>query len=155
MKNSEKISSFEKRIDLAAKWIKNSKSLVAFTGAGISTESGLPDYRGLWSSTTNKDLFQRSSPITLNHTAIPIPIHPRINPAFAKPESSFLIPITPQIIATIFGKYGINARYEKPKEIIGNIIAREIIFPIMPKIKDITPNTLPIFISPLIFVLVF
>ena len=102
-----------------------------------------------------KTLFQRSSPITLNHTAIPIPIHPRINPAFAKPESSFLIPITPQIIATIFGKYGINAIYEKPKEIIGNIIAREIIFPIMPKIKDITPNTLPIFISPLIFVLVF
>ncbi len=47
MKNSEKISSFEKRIDLAAKWIKNSKYLVAFTGAGISTESGFPDYRGL------------------------------------------------------------------------------------------------------------
>jgi NAD-dependent SIR2 family protein deacetylase len=36
----------EKRIELAAKWIYESKNLVVFTGAGISTESGLPDYRG-------------------------------------------------------------------------------------------------------------
>ncbi|HDZ17896.1 MAG TPA: hypothetical protein ENH75_06375 [archaeon] len=46
--------SFRERIDLAAKWIKNSKYLIAFTGAGISTESGLPDYRGIWRSETNK-----------------------------------------------------------------------------------------------------
>ncbi|MFX1391617.1 MAG: Sir2 family NAD-dependent protein deacetylase [Promethearchaeota archaeon] len=36
----------EDKIDLAAKWIAESKSLVVFTGAGISTGSGLPDYRG-------------------------------------------------------------------------------------------------------------
>lgn len=54
LKNSEKIISFKERIDIAAKWIKNSSYLVAFTGAGISTESGLPDYRGIWSSETNK-----------------------------------------------------------------------------------------------------
>ena len=36
----------EKKIDTAAKWISNSENLVAFTGAGISTSSGLPDYRG-------------------------------------------------------------------------------------------------------------
>ena len=36
----------EKRIELAAKWISESQSLVVFTGAGISTDSGLPDYRG-------------------------------------------------------------------------------------------------------------
>ena len=34
------------QIELAAQWIANSKRLVAFTGAGISTESGLPDFRG-------------------------------------------------------------------------------------------------------------
>lgn len=34
------------KIDLAAKWIAESKRLVIFTGAGISTGSGLPDYRG-------------------------------------------------------------------------------------------------------------
>jgi len=34
------------RIELAAKWITESERLVIFTGAGISTHSGLPDYRG-------------------------------------------------------------------------------------------------------------
>jgi len=36
----------EEKIELAAKWIAESKNLVIFTGAGISTDSGLPDYRG-------------------------------------------------------------------------------------------------------------
>ncbi|MHA1670638.1 MAG: SIR2 family NAD-dependent protein deacylase [Promethearchaeota archaeon] len=36
----------EKRIELAAKWISESQNLVVFTGAGISTDSGIPDYRG-------------------------------------------------------------------------------------------------------------
>ncbi len=36
----------EEKIDLVAKWIVDSKKLVIFTGAGISTHSGLPDYRG-------------------------------------------------------------------------------------------------------------
>jgi mono-ADP-ribosyltransferase sirtuin 6 len=36
----------EEKINLAAEWIAESKSLVVFTGAGISTGSGLPDYRG-------------------------------------------------------------------------------------------------------------
>jgi len=41
----------EEKIDLAAKWIAESERLVIFTGAGISTGSGLPDFRGpdgLW-----------------------------------------------------------------------------------------------------------
>ncbi len=37
---------FEEKINLAAKWIAESERLVVFTGAGISTDSGLPDYRG-------------------------------------------------------------------------------------------------------------
>jgi len=36
----------EKKIELAAKWIAESERLVVFTGAGISTGSGLPDFRG-------------------------------------------------------------------------------------------------------------
>ena len=38
--------SLEEKLDLIAEWIANSKHLVAFTGAGISTESGIPDFRG-------------------------------------------------------------------------------------------------------------
>jgi NAD-dependent SIR2 family protein deacetylase len=41
----------EKRINTLAEWLYESRHLVVFTGAGISTESGLPDFRGpdgLW-----------------------------------------------------------------------------------------------------------
>lgn len=34
------------RIDTLAQWMFEAKRLVVFTGAGISTESGLPDFRG-------------------------------------------------------------------------------------------------------------
>lgn len=40
------------RIEQLAGWIKSAPSAVAFTGAGISTESGIPDFRspgGVWS----------------------------------------------------------------------------------------------------------
>jgi NAD-dependent SIR2 family protein deacetylase len=40
-----------RRIDHLAQWLYESQHLVVFTGAGISTESGLPDFRGpdgLW-----------------------------------------------------------------------------------------------------------
>ncbi|HEX2570358.1 MAG TPA: Sir2 family NAD-dependent protein deacetylase [Polyangia bacterium] len=33
-------------IDTLARWIAESEHLVAFTGAGISTDSGIPDFRG-------------------------------------------------------------------------------------------------------------
>jgi NAD-dependent deacetylase len=39
-------------IALAAAWLRAARSVLAFTGAGISTESGLPDFRsptGIWS----------------------------------------------------------------------------------------------------------
>jgi len=41
----------EEKIKLVAEKIKDAKHLVVFTGAGISTESGIPDYRsqgGIW-----------------------------------------------------------------------------------------------------------
>ncbi|MGQ9460855.1 MAG: SIR2 family NAD-dependent protein deacylase [Candidatus Bathyarchaeaceae archaeon] len=44
-------SDLEKKIGTLAQWMFEAKYLVIFTGAGISTESGLPDFRGpdgLW-----------------------------------------------------------------------------------------------------------
>ena len=39
-------SDLGQRIDTLARWMFDAKHLVVFTGAGISTESGLPDFRG-------------------------------------------------------------------------------------------------------------
>lgn len=39
-------SDLDNRIDALAQWMFEAKRLVVFTGAGISTESGLPDFRG-------------------------------------------------------------------------------------------------------------
>jgi len=40
------VSDLEDRINALARWMLESEHLVVFTGAGISTESGLPDFRG-------------------------------------------------------------------------------------------------------------
>jgi len=45
------MTDLNERINTLAQWIAQTKYLVVFTGAGISTESGLPDFRGpngLW-----------------------------------------------------------------------------------------------------------
>jgi len=45
------LPNLDKRIQTLAQWMFEAKHLVVFTGAGISTESGLPDFRGpdgLW-----------------------------------------------------------------------------------------------------------
>jgi len=39
-------SDLDERIETLATWMYEAKHLVVFTGAGISTESGLPDFRG-------------------------------------------------------------------------------------------------------------
>ncbi len=44
-----------KERELVARWLSESERAVAFTGAGISTESGIPDFRspgGIWSQST-------------------------------------------------------------------------------------------------------
>ena len=56
----------EKRIQTLAEWLYESRHLVVFTGAGISTESGLPDFRGpdgLW---TRRD--KGLSPKPMSHS---------------------------------------------------------------------------------------
>ncbi len=40
------LSDLDQKIQTLAHWMFQSKHLVVFTGAGISTESGLPDFRG-------------------------------------------------------------------------------------------------------------
>lgn len=40
------LSDLDKRISTLAQWMHEAKRLVVFTGAGISTESGIPDFRG-------------------------------------------------------------------------------------------------------------
>lgn len=46
MGQSLALSDLERRIETLAQWMFEAKHLVVFTGAGISTESGLPDFRG-------------------------------------------------------------------------------------------------------------
>jgi NAD-dependent SIR2 family protein deacetylase len=43
------------RIQILAQWLYESRYLVVFTGAGISTESGLPDFRGPDGMWTRRD----------------------------------------------------------------------------------------------------
>jgi len=71
------MSDLQQRIDTLAQWMLASKYLVVFTGAGISTESGLRDFRGpdgLWTrrdrglSTPHQD-FTNAEP-NAGHMAI-------------------------------------------------------------------------------------
>jgi NAD-dependent SIR2 family protein deacetylase len=57
----------EERIKRLAQWMFESKYLVVFTGAGISTESGLPDFRGpdgIWTR-KEKGLSTKTRPFKL------------------------------------------------------------------------------------------
>src|SRR5918997_3301215 len=43
------------RVRTIARWISGSEHMVAFTGAGISTDSGIPDFRGPEGVWTRRD----------------------------------------------------------------------------------------------------
>ena len=45
----------QQHIETIARWIAGSKHIVAFTGAGISTDSGIPDFRGPQGVWTRRD----------------------------------------------------------------------------------------------------
>ena len=45
----------EQHIETIARWIVGSERIVAFTDAGISTDSGIPDFRGPEGVWTRRD----------------------------------------------------------------------------------------------------
>ena len=50
-------------ISQAAQWISDSKRLIVFVGAGLSTESGIPDFRspgGLWDRYNPEDFYYQN-----------------------------------------------------------------------------------------------
>ena len=75
----------EQKIDLLAKWVRESKHCVMFTGAGISTSTGIPDFRsgmntvlktgpGLWEIQA-KGVARQPGKVTPMLKAIPSPSH--------------------------------------------------------------------------------
>src|SRR4030043_1127661 len=50
----------KEEIETVAEWINTSKRIVGFTGAGLSTESGIPDFRspgGVWDRYNPEDFY--------------------------------------------------------------------------------------------------
>src|ERR671916_581195 len=67
----------EQHIETIARWVIECKSVVAFTGAGISTDSGIPDFRGPDGVWTRRD------------AGLPAPRW-RVPPGQIKPNASHL-----------------------------------------------------------------
>jgi len=66
----------EQKATIVAEWIKSSKHLIAFTGAGVSTSAGIPDFRGpdgVW--TLKAQGKKRTGETTKTIKAIPTPTH--------------------------------------------------------------------------------
>lgn len=74
MKNEQLLN---QQIETIAQWIVESKHIVAFTGAGISTDSGIPDFRGPDGVWTRRD------------SGLPPPKW-RVSPGQIKPNASHL-----------------------------------------------------------------
>ena len=60
LKTTEQEDRLTKQIEQIAQWITESKRTVAFSGAGLSTESGIPDFRspgGVWDRYNPEDFY--------------------------------------------------------------------------------------------------
>jgi len=69
-------ATFIEKANLLVEWIKQSNHFIAFTGAGISTSAGIPDFRGpegVW--TLKAQNKQRTAPTTSTTKAMPTSTH--------------------------------------------------------------------------------
>src|SRR4051795_5485870 len=67
----------DRHVETIARWVLESEYVVAFTGAGISTDSGIPDFRGPDGVWTRRD------------AGLPPPAW-RVNPGEVRPNPSHL-----------------------------------------------------------------
>jgi NAD-dependent SIR2 family protein deacetylase len=82
----------QEQVEQAAQWIAGSRHHVAFTGAGISTGSGLPDFRGPDGVWTRRD--KGLPPLTLGkpmHKVVPNVAHRALVELEAMGKLAFLI----------------------------------------------------------------
>jgi len=106
-----------KKVNILAQWIKKSKHFVIFTGAGISTSAGVPDFRGpdgIWTLQAQGRLSTKSSTSVLK--AIPTPTHMAILELDKMGYLKFLIS---QNVDGLHRKSGIDIN--KLAEVHGNI----------------------------------
>jgi NAD-dependent SIR2 family protein deacetylase len=107
----------EQRIETLAQWLYESTYLVVFTGAGVSTESGLPDFRGPDGIWTRQDKGLPPPPMTRPWSEVdPNPAHYAIRALQDLGKLKFLIS---QNVDNLHLKSGI--RPELLAELHGNI----------------------------------
>lgn len=76
----------ERKVETLARWVRESKHFIVFTGAGISTTAGIPDFRsgmntvlptgpGVWELQAKGQLRDSKHRVTSASKAIPTPTH--------------------------------------------------------------------------------
>ena len=111
------VSDLDNRIQTLAQWMFEARRLVVFTGAGISTESGLPDFRGPDGIWTRRDKGLPPRPTDIDWSAVePNTAHKAILALQEMGKLDFLIS---QNVDNLLLKSGI--RPELLAELHGNI----------------------------------
>ncbi|KAG1669173.1 NAD-dependent protein deacetylase sirtuin-6 [Nymphon striatum] len=68
-------SELEEKVKTLSDWIRNSKHVIVFTGAGISTSAGIPDFRGPKGVWTLDERGEKPSVNLSFDDAVPTPTH--------------------------------------------------------------------------------